>query len=202
MKKTLWIFAAVWLVVVAAGSAWLWRHSLTPGAAAGVAPESWPQVEEVKRVEGKPTLVMFAHPKCPCTRASIGELAVLMGRCQGKVEARVVFYQPKEMPEDWVHSDTWRSAEAIPGVTVQTDEDGRTAEKFHAGTSGQVVLYGADGRLLFSGGITEARGHSGDNDGRSALVEILEDGQAKHAQRTPVFGCSLTECELGEAPKS
>lgn len=201
MKKELWIFAVGWLVLVLAGSAWLWRHSLTPGAEAGAAPEVWPA--GLERNTAKPTLVMFAHPKCPCTRASVGELAVLMARCQGKVDARVVFYQPKEMPADWVRSDTWQSAAAIPGVTVQADEDGRMAEKFHAGTSGQVVLYGTDGRLLFSGGITEARGHSGDNDGRSALVELIEDGKAKHAVRTPVFGCSLQECALEEdAPKS
>jgi hypothetical protein len=55
-----------------------------------------------------------------------------------------------------------------------------------------VILYDAAGRLRFSGGITAARGHAGDNLGRSAIVELLE-GDSPTATATPVFGCSLLE---------
>lgn len=63
------------------------------------------------------------------------------------------------------------------------------------------MLYGADGRLLFSGGITGSRGHSGDNEGRRAIVSLLT-GEGAYKSDTPVFGCSLFDeddsCSKGE----
>ncbi len=72
------------------------------------------------------------------------------------------------------------------------DIQGREALRFGAATSGQTLLYDASGRLLFSGGITPARGHAGDNDGSDALLELLSGGSGRHHQ-TPVFGCSLRD---------
>ena len=46
------------------------------------------------------------------------------------------------------------------------------------------------GSLVFSGGITAARGHEGDNHGRSAIEDHLLHGGARVAH-TPVFGCDL-----------
>ena len=57
-------------------------------------------------------------------------------------------------------------------------------------TSGQTILYGADGTLLFSGGITGSRGHAGDNDGRAGLVALLTRA-GRGQTRTKVFGCPL-----------
>jgi hypothetical protein len=46
------------------------------------------------------------------------------------------------------------------------------------------VALGTRGCLLFSGGITAARRHAGDNAGESAIVALLNN-------QTLVFGCSL-----------
>jgi hypothetical protein len=62
------------------------------------------------------------------------------------------------------------------------------------------MLYGSEGNLLFSGGITAARGHEGDNAGRSAIISCLTKSEAERNQ-TPVFGCSLfarDACEIGK----
>jgi hypothetical protein len=113
-----------------------------------------------------------------------------MAHCQGSVDARVIFYRPEGSNESWAQTDLWRAAQAIPGVKVYSDEAAIEAGKFHATTSGQVVLYDADGHLMFSGGITASRGHAGDNNGCSALIDLLH--QRTVTQRTtPVFGCSL-----------
>lgn len=144
---------------------------------------------------GQPTLVVFAHPRCPCSRASVGELALIMAKARGQVQARVWFYRPAGMPEDWAHTDLWHSASAIPGVSVAGDEGGAEAARFHATVSGQTLLYRGDGRRLFNGGITSARGHSGDNAGRSAVLALLQ-GHTFQAVETPVFGCALA----GSAP--
>lgn len=192
MKKYLpWLLTAIWLTAVSAGLHVLWVYEHTPGSAAGV-PGRWPAHSRIPRASECPTLIMFAHPRCPCTRASIGELAVLMTHCQNQVKACVVFFQPKGSSQDWPHTDLWRSAAAIPGVTVRSDEDGMEAKCFQATTSGHVVLYDALGKLVFSGGITSSRGHAGDNVGRSKLTQWLHHETAAGSE-TPVFGCSLLD---------
>ncbi|MDB6139663.1 MAG: redB [Verrucomicrobiaceae bacterium] len=137
-------------------------------------------------------LVMFAHPRCPCSSASIGELATLMARCQGRLGAQVWFFQPAGETEEWARTDLWRSAATIPGVTVHVDSEGIEARRFNAETSGQVALYSQAGSLLFQGGITLSRGHSGDNPGSDA-IEALLCHQFSGPVQTPVFGCALTD---------
>jgi hypothetical protein len=75
-------------------------------------------------------------------------------------------------------------------VTVIQDEDGLEARRFHATTSGHAIVYDARASLLFTGGITASRGHSGDNEGRSAIVSLLTEGVAERKE-TLTFGCSL-----------
>ena len=178
----------VWALAVVAGMAILWEYSITPGAAA--APRFWPEGSRMERDPATPTLVMLAHPRCPCTRASVEELARVMARCPGRVKAYVLMLRPAGLPDDWATTDLWRSAAIIPGVTVMRDDGGNEARLFNAETSGQTLLYDAAGRLLFSGGITDARGHVGDNAGADAVVSFLTRGTAAWPE-TSVFGCSL-----------
>jgi hypothetical protein len=113
-----------------------------------------------------------------------------MAQAQGRVSAYVLFLKPTDSSTDWEKTDLWQSAARIPGVNVVADDNGIEARRFHAVTSGQTALYDTDGRLLFSGGITSARGHSGDNAGRSAIVSLLNAGDANRTV-TAVFGCPL-----------
>ena len=195
------LFGILWLAAVGFGLNKLWHYENDPGIAAD-APARWPADSLLKPASGGATLLMFVHPHCPCTRASVGELALLMARCQGRLNAYVLVIRPKEFSADWEKTDLWYSAAAIPGVTVAEDEEGAEAQRFHAATSGQTLLYNLEGILQFSGGITASRGHSGDNAGRSAIVSLLEEGSANQAQ-TLTFGCSLfaTNSDCGEGVK-
>jgi hypothetical protein len=118
------------------------------------------------------------------------ELEQLRARCQGLLAAHVLFYRPANAPADWEKTDLWRRAAAIPGARVYRDDDGVLARTFGAVTSGQVLLYHRDGRLLFSGGITNARGHAGASAGTEAIVSLLTKGTAGRTE-TPVYGCPL-----------
>lgn len=108
----------------------------------------------------------------------------------GKVNAYVLFVKPEGAGSDWDDTDLRRSAAAIPGVTVLTDENGVEAARFGAQTSGHTLVFDRAGRLLFSGGITASRGHVGTNAGENAVLAVVNQ-QAPDRQRTPVFGCSL-----------
>ena len=84
------------------------------------------------------------------------------------------------------------------------DDEGTEANRFHAATSGQTLLYDAAGSLLFSGGITGSRGHSGDNAGQTAIVSLVNSG-APRLTETSVFGCPLfdpnSECRIPKDDK-
>jgi hypothetical protein len=190
----------LWLFMISTGIGFLWQYESTPGVAAA-APDHWPAASRIQRAPNHATLVMLAHPHCPCTRASIGELSRLMTQAQGRVTAYVLFVKPPDFSAGWEQTDLLTSAAAIPGVTVVRDDDGVEASRFHAATSGQTMLYDPAGKLLFSGGITSARGHAGDNAGRAAIVSLLTTDVATQRE-TPVFGCPLfaqtTSCPMGQ----
>ena len=182
-----------------AGSWALMRYENTPGAVART-PDQWPVSTAIPRRPGETTLVLFAHPLCPCSRASMEELAQIVAQCRGRVTPHVLFLKPAGT--DWTSTFLTQAAAEIPDVHVLLDEGGREARRFAAQTSGQVVLYDAQGKLIFSGGITASRGHSGDNAGQSAIVSLLNAGTAKR-DRTLVFGCSLfTPAKTEQTPKS
>ena len=63
----------VWLTAAGAGFAMLGRYVASPGPAIDASAQ-WPADSAIHRAEGVPMLVMFAHPRCPCSRASISEL--------------------------------------------------------------------------------------------------------------------------------
>jgi hypothetical protein len=113
-----------------------------------------------------------------------------MTQSQGRLSAYVLFLKPEGFTDDWEKTDLWRSAEGIPGVKPVVDYDGVEASRFNATTSGQTFLFDAKGHLLFSGGITIARGHAGDNAGRSAIVSRLNTRVVEQTE-SPVFGCPL-----------
>ena len=135
-------------------------------------------------------LILVAHPRCPCSRASLAELEKIMVRWQGRIEADVYFVQPAALPSSWSRGASWASAAELPGVRVHADVDGRKAKELGAKTSGQVVLFDEAGLLLFSGGITGAHGRQGDNPGAQAVLDLLQ-GDFSPIRGFPVFGCPL-----------
>ena len=179
----------LWLLAVGAGLAGILRYENT-GGQTGQVPSRWPTAAKITLDSKVDTLVMFAHPQCPCTRASIEELNRLLAKIHGRVSTHVLFFSPHSLGEDWSKTDLWRSAEAIPGLTVARDVDGKQAALFGAETSGYVLLYEPGGQLIFHGGITGSRGHAGDNAGENIIASLCE-GQTTGTNQTPVYGCSL-----------
>jgi hypothetical protein len=178
----------LWLCGVVVGFRELLRYSNTPGAAAQSS--QWPRDAALQPARDRATLIAFAHPQCPCTSATLGELALIMARSRGKLDAYVYFYAPRSLGSEWARTKLWRQAESIPGVRPIEDRDGGEALRFGASTSGQTLLYDLSGRLVFKGGITAARGHAGANHGRDAVLSLVENGKAaRNASLT--FGCSL-----------
>ena len=105
IKHTL-IFA-FWLLLVGIGFSKLLIYSNTPGQAA-ISTLNWPTNSHVVRDSELATLLIFGHPKCPCSKASVGELERLMPHIVGKIKAFVVFVKPKGVLNDWAMEDLWK----------------------------------------------------------------------------------------------
>ena len=180
----------VWLVLVLLGMFALQRYKSTP-ASDDSAPAHWPSDSHILRSSVHPTLLMLAHPHCPCTRASLAELSRLLTTLSGRLDAHVLFIRPEGVDADWESSALLERARQIPGVSVELDLAGREAALFGARTSGDTLLYGADGALLFQGGITSARGHEGDNVGSQRISSLVITGSTDLGQ-SAVFGCELS----------
>src|SRR5712692_3003643 len=138
----------LWFLAAGAGLSFLASYENAPGVAAA-APSRWPTDSLIKPAPDRATLVMLTHPQCPCTRASIEELDKLMAHCQGRVDAYVLLLKPDGSSDEWVNTDMLKNGQRTPVVRVRVDEEGDDAHYFQAAILGQVILYGADGRLLF-----------------------------------------------------
>ena len=190
MKFFLLLCTILWLSTAVGGVIYLTRYENTPAEKSASYPSDFPSESRIERNAERATLIFFAHPKCPCSRASLRELARLMTDVNGKLQAYVVFSKPKDESEEWTATDLRASAEAIPNVRILIDEDERETKIFNAQTSGLTLLYDRAGNLRFDGGITASRGHEGDNAGSRAVFEIVTKDSAENAE-TFVFGCPL-----------
>lgn len=188
-KKTIYMLVGVWLCLIAAGQILLAQYGATPGAQEAPT-QNWPAQTALARSIDKDSLVLFIHPHCPCSTATLEELNHLVSDFPNRLAVTVIFVKPQHTPIDWEKTSLWRSAASLPGVTVACDDGGVEADRFHAATSGQTYLYNPMGKLIFSGGITAARGHVGDNAGVDTIASIAR-GASPFLHNTAVFGCPL-----------
>lgn len=177
------LLALLWLSLVGVGAARCYRFETSAGPEAP-APVTWPLGTTLTRSHAGPTLVMFAHPECACTAASLAEIAVLLAEIAVRPRVMIVFTGA----QDPRASANWQRAGAILGALRLHDDHGE-ARRFGALTSGHALVYDRGGELRFAGGITGSRGHAGDNMGRRAVLAALagQPAEATHG----VFGCSL-----------
>jgi hypothetical protein len=155
-------------------------------------PLFWPSSSALKPPVGRPQLLVFVHPFCSCTNATIAELGKLSVRRVPSAtapEINILFMRPAH--SEWPRENAlWREAKKLPGARVIWDEGGREAAKFGARTSGFVALYNGQGRLVFRGGVTGSRGHQGENYGLDQLIASINSQKVAN-KSSLVFGCAL-----------
>jgi hypothetical protein len=185
--------ALAWVVALACGLNWMMAYEATPGVAATVAtgqPEN-PCITGLSFAPDRYNLVLCLHPRCPCSRASVIELEQLIAQSGDRVATHVLFTRPTGLADEWAHTSLYERVAALPGVRTLIDADGAIAARLGARTSGQVLVYAPGGRLVFAGGITAGRDHTGDNAGASAVLSIISTGSILSPRQTPVYGCEL-----------
>ena len=184
-----YIIGLIWVGLVSVGLWTMVDYENTPGSTIPP-PKIWPKKTTFMADTRHPTLLMFIHPHCPCSKASVGELARIATVTQDRLSIIVAFIRPKGFDDVWVKSSLWQSASRIPNVQMFVDPEGQEARLFGATLSGQVFLYHSNGTNLFQGGITSSRGHAGDSIGRSTILNAVLEQQTATTQSF-AFGCAL-----------
>jgi hypothetical protein len=188
---SLWIALLLgWGLALGLGFVLLGAYAARPGDP-GAPQKRWPRSSALVLDERRSNLLIFLHPACPCSQASIEELAYVMARSRGRVRAQAVLVVPETVPKRWALGKLEKQLSELPDLVVRRDTGGTEQKRFGAATSGHVLLYDNRGRLVFSGGITPARGHVGPSYGRDALVAYLQSNSSEQPA-SPVFGCPLT----------
>ncbi|QJX00818.1 hypothetical protein [Frigoriglobus tundricola] len=177
-----WATGFIWLAAVVTGF-WFWeRYDSTPGGTGETA------LAAVATAGDRWRLTVFVHPRCPCTRATLCEVAGL-ATARPELAVRVWIVCPPNSPDGWDRGEVGDLARHISGADVARDTDGAEALRFGARTSGHTVLATPGGAIVFSGGVTAARGRTGENVGLGAVRAWLEGRTG--AAGAPVFGCDL-----------
>lgn len=131
-------------------------------------------------------LVMVAHPLCPCTAASLRQLALISER---HPHLDVCIYFTQISSRDVQKSTNVSIANSIPLAKISYVSENDQRANIGAATSGQVFLFNPDGKQVFNGGLTDGRGVEGDSKGTRSIDQIL-DGHLLTAT-TGVYGCAL-----------
>lgn len=190
---------AVWIALVGAGflAMLIYQHDTKPH------PEivsRWPNSTDISRDSTRCNLLVFLHPRCACSLATLNELARIQSQCQDQLAIKILMYQPADAEADWLESPIVDLAEQIPGAERIVDRDGVEASRFGANTSGQVILFDPNGSRVFTGGITPSRAHEGDSIGRQTIESYVCRGEIS-VDYAKTFGCPLWDTKPNSPSK-
>ncbi|HCT45258.1 MAG: hypothetical protein CMJ35_04045 [Phycisphaerae bacterium] len=191
MIRQRWVLLSVtaWAVACVSVFVLLWSYANVPGAQ-GMLPVGWTAATELERPDDRAMLLVFAHPKCPCTRATMTAIERLQREVPSSFATRVVFYEPADADASWRQTDLWARANKLVDAKAIADPGGTMTLDAGAVVSGCVALFDRDGQLRFWGGITPSRGHEGESVGLGAIRSVLR-GQGAEMTSAPVYGCEI-----------
>jgi len=185
------LLIATWTIVVVAGLSVLGSYQGQRGRT-GQAPLAYPSNASFIPAHNQFNLILSLHPHCPCSSATVEELSKILAHTGASMRVHILMFAPAGADANWTQTSLSDMAGRLPNTEIAVDVDGKQAKRLGALTSGDTQLYAPapDGRLLFHGGITSARGHAGDNAGADAIIAFVNGAPARTSE-TPVFGCEI-----------
>jgi len=183
------VFVGVWFAAAVFGISSLHKYSSTP-APSDPPRGNWPLASAIVPCSTKSTFVIFLHPHCPCSRASVAAMNEIMNTFPNSAEFHAVFVRPAGVNADWLQSDLYQACKGNDRLVTSIDDNGVEAVKFGAKASGQTYIYDANHQLAFSGGLTSGRGMEEKGEERKMVASALIKRQ-NSPLHSPTFGCAL-----------
>ncbi|CAD73292.1 MAG TPA: RedB [Rhodopirellula baltica] len=135
------------------------------------------------------TVLVFYHPHCPCTRATIRCMERMIASFTSQPTIIAYAFVPSGETDHWIESETTDKLRSFGNVSIVADHNAKACRQFDVATSGHVLVYN-DSKLSFSGGITPSRGHEGNCDSGVAFLHSV-NGESEDRREWPVFGCAI-----------
>ena len=190
-------------VAVAAGGWLLADYSYRPGESR----EALKQLGATERLElfgtteveirSSQTLVLFIHPRCPCTKATIRSLERIYHRMPQRPKLVVYAFYPQDRGESWAESALTDYVTAFADAALIPDRNGDACLRYGVTTSGHLMLFDRHDRLVFSGGITPGRAHEGDCiSSKDLLKKCRNESSVAAPSNWPVYGCPIIATEV------
>lgn len=182
------VVLVLWTIAVMIGVALWWRYESHPGER-GIAPRKWPASSRIARNANGATLLVFLHPNCPCSKATVHSLQNVLATLPG-TPPQIIFVIRPAASDDWRARSLIAQAADTSGARFFYDDDESEIRRFATRVSGHVLLYDKRGSLAFDGGVTAQRGQEGPNLSEDRLRALL-NGPGGTPIQTVVFGCPL-----------
>jgi|GEM_PF-6008619 len=168
---------SLWGLAIGTGTLYAMKLDAAPGAAGQA------KVTQIQ-TNTMPLLVLALHSQCPCSLATVDNLAELAAEMPNRLRVLAVITGPNSHD-----CPVLKALQSVPNVQVKFLSESEILTQYGARTSGQAYLYNQKGQLVFSGGLTSSRGEVNDAAGIDAIRNVLEGKPA--IKSTPVFGCAL-----------
>lgn len=169
------VFFCVWFVaaIVVFGYTMGWGYS--PGefahASRPVSPRGDVQIQAI------------IHPLCPCSAATLDLLRQAVDTTTPRPTVEILFSGEPQ------NSKNVQLANAIPGVQISFSSEVDLHKRFGNATSGHLFIW-RQGRLAYSGGITDARGEQAKGTAFKLFLQTLQDLRPD-TKTLPVYGCPV-----------
>jgi hypothetical protein len=184
-----WGLLVASLASASLGWMWLLEHAFRPTATRDFVAQ-WPCGARPVPAEADTRIIVFAHPYCPCTRATLDQLDQSLTRFPHNTFVRVVFTTAGLHGRDIAESGLVAFARRMPRVDVYLDETAEETLRFQARVSGEVLAFDRSGNCQFHGGLTSGRGHRGESTGQRQLERVAV-GDSTAPFIGPVYCCVL-----------
>lgn len=196
LARNLWILFGVWLAVIAGVFLFIFWHDITPSGRLAerqtlntVANGNLQTALETLNLNpDQLSVLVFIHPECPCTPASLRTLSRLVDECTADFDLQILVASYGDTNS--LQSTNARLAEAIPKATVQPDPNGTIAQSLDAHVSGTICVVAPNNNLLYLGGLTNSRGCETIGPHFQIIKQVIQNRWSA-AVTTSVYGCDL-----------
>lgn len=184
------LFLIAWVVGVGFTFWSNYKFETTPGKASGFV-ETAPTGSDLHFAADQFNWITFIHPQCACSKATLENLRQMNNDFKNKnVKFHVVFFAPDQKNENLEKSEYVQAAEQLSHTEIYFDPKLKEFNFYDAETSGQSFLFNAERKLVFKGGITEARGHLGESLSMRRIASLVTGSSSNEKLiESPTFGC-------------
>jgi len=197
MRVNTWLAVAALLLILSGIAAIFWQQELQYTRPTPI-PQNYVPVrtgagialgEKGLSRDGRPVLLHFFNPDCPCSRFNLKHFKTLVKSYGKQLTFIAVVPEPFRAQTEQIRQ------QLDLGIPVIADQEKELARRCGVYATPQAVLVGRDGKLYYRGNYNKSRycTTKNSNYAQMAVDSLLADAPAFGAVATDAYGCELPE---------